>query len=470
VDHARPETRVSGVVPASRLLGEARPSWLPEWTAFARDLRLEDVPAPVVEQAKLVLLDTVGVVAAGMQEPELRRLLDRRAADQGAAAVIGGGATRSPRTAALLNGTAGTSLELDEGNQFARGHPGIQVIPAVLAAGAAQGVAGARALEAIILGYELGARIGIASKLHVAMHPHGTWGSAAAALAVARLNGATAAQTAAAVNIASSLALATSRRTMLEGATVRNVYTGVANDMGLLTWDLVEAGFTGEADGVATVYDGVAADGFQAGEMLDGLGARWEIARNYFKRHAACRYTHGALDALQAIVAQAGGRLDPAAVADIEVRTYVWAAQLDLAEPPTMLAAKFSIPFAVAATVVHGAATVAAFRPPALFDPQVRALAARVRVAEDPALTAMLPARRPARVAVTLTDGRRFEAEALLNKGDVEDPYGPAEVAAKFDELAGTAWGAAGARRVADAVLGLDTAPDLGPLNALLAR
>ena len=101
-----------------------------------------------------------------------------------------------------------------------------------------------------------------------------------------------------ALNVASCLGLTTSRRTMLEGGTVRNAYAGLSNQLGMLAWDLVASGFTGERDGVGTVYGTVVAERFEPGEMDAGLGERWEIARNYFKRHAACRYTHAALDAL----------------------------------------------------------------------------------------------------------------------------------------------------------------------------
>jgi 2-methylcitrate dehydratase PrpD len=189
--------------------------------------------------------------------------------------------------------------------------------------------------------------------------------------------------------------------------------------------------------------------------MVSELGTRWEIARNYFKRHAACRYTHAALDALAEITARAGGRIAPDQVERIEVDTYVWAAQLDSHAPRNMLAAKFSLPFALATTLVNGAATVAAFRAPALHDGAVQALARRVVVREDPALTARLPALRPARVRVTLRDGRVFEVETLTNRGDTEDPYRPDEVRAKFHELADPVWGAAHATRIAEAVMTL---------------
>ncbi len=461
------------VIPASVLLAQGRPDWLRQWGAFAAELQCADLPADVIARTKLVLLDSIGVIAAGMREPEMRALLDRQASrgesPPGVAPAIGTSRRFAVPLAAFINGTAGTMLELDEGNQYARGHPGIHVVPAVLAATAGTRTSGEELLLAIALGYEIGARVGIAAKLRVTMHPHGTWGTIGAALAAARLGGADATQLAETISIASSLGLTTSRRTMLEGGTVRNSYAGFSSQLGLMAWDLAAAGFVGEADGVGTVYGTVIAEHFRPQEMVAELGTRWEIARNYFKRHAACRYTHGALDALAQIVDRAGGRIGPASVAAIEVDTYVWAAQLDSSEPRNMLAAKFSLPFAIATTLMNGAATVPAFRDAALRDEVVRALARRVTVREDPALTARLPGLRPARVRVTLHDGTAFAAEVLTNRGDTEDPYTSAEVLAKFHELADPIWGEAHASRIVDAVAGLDSAADGWALHRLLS-
>jgi 2-methylcitrate dehydratase PrpD len=203
--------------------------------------------------------------------------------------------------------------------------------------------------------------------------------------------------------------------------------------------------------------------------MVADLGTRWEIARNYFKRHACCRYNHAALDALERIVAEAGG-IDAAAVEAVEISTYVWAAQLAGAEPHNMLAAKFSLPFAIATTLHHGAATVAAFRDEARLNPAIRALARRVRVTEDPALTAALPARRPAVVTLTLRDGRRFAARAEINRGDVEAPYGPADLRTKFRELCGPVWGEARTEALRATMEAIAAAPDTAALTALLAE
>ncbi len=447
-----------GIVPASILVTGKQPAWLKRWGRFARAARHDDLPAEVVERTKLVLLDCIGAIIAGRAEPEVAKA-DKRLA-KSAKARRGG----SPLLHAFMDGTSGTMLEIDEGNQFARGHPGIHVVPAVLAMARNYKISGKDAILATALGYEIGARIGIASKLRVTMHPHGTWGVVGAALAVAKLGKASARELVEVINLSSSLGLTTSRRTMLEGATVRNTYAGFSNMLGLMAWDLVRSGFTGEADGVGSVYGGIAADEWQPDEMVRDLGQRWEIARNYFKRHAACRYNHGALDALASVIEQCGGRLDPDSIRSITVDTYVWAAQLDHPAPANMLAAKFSMPFSLATFIVNGAATLDAFRDTARSDAATRDLATRITINEDPALTARLPGLRPARVTVTLADGKTLTAEVLTNKGDTEDPYTADEVHQKFIEVSAPVLGRARAVDLSTAILNLDTASSLADI------
>jgi 2-methylcitrate dehydratase PrpD len=450
-----------GVLPASTLVTGKTPAWLKTWGRFSRTTTFESLPDAVVDRTRLVILDCLGAIIAGRGEPEVQAAA-KRLGKAGKARRAG-----SPLMDAFLGGTAGTMLEIDEGNQYARGHPGIHVVPAVLAAAKLRTISGKEAIVATALGYEIGARIGIASKLRVTMHPHGTWGVVGAALAIAKLGKAKPVEFESVINIASSLGLTTSRRTMLEGATVRNSYAGFSNMLGMMAWEMAKSGFTGEADGVGAVYGGIAATDWRPGEMIADLGTRWEIARNYFKRHAACRYNHGALDALEEILRQHGGPIAPEKVAGITVETYVWAAQLDHPAPANMLAAKFSMPFSLATTLVNGAASLDAFRDAARSDAVTRALAAKVIVNEDPALTAMLPGLRPARVTLTLTDGRVFRADVTTNKGDTEDPYSRDDVIAKFHAVAGPSLGTERANALVAAALSLDTAASITPLLQL---
>jgi len=445
------------------------PDYLDHIVSYVCRTNFNDLPPPVVLRAKEVLADTFSVIAAGAQEDEVKglakRLVDPKAKQ--VASLIGSGTRTEPSKAAMINGTAGTFLELDEGNQFGRGHPGIHVAPAALAIAEEGRLSGQDLLTALVLGYEIGTRIGIACKIRMSMHPHGTWGTVGAAVAVGKLMGYSEAAMKEMINVSSSLGLATSRRTMLEGGTVRNVYSGMSNFMGILAHQLVQSGFTGEADGLKTVYGSVVSDTFSPEVMTDELGKRFEIARNYFKMHACCRYNHGTLDALERILAQKP--LKAGEIESVDVDTYSLAAQLCDRNPQNMLAAKFSIPFAVATLLVHGRTDVSCFTPQAVRSDEVQALAKKVEVKEDPKLTAMMPSRRPSRVRVTLKSGEKLEAEVTMNRGDFEDPYGPADLEKKYFSLADPVWGHAKAEQIHSQVMAVDKVRDMNHLTSLIA-
>ncbi len=448
------------------------PDYLDQICDFVCALEFDHLPPLIVRRAKDVLADSLAVAAAGAQEEEMKSLTGRLARPGGGRATLwGAGFETDVLSAGLINGTAGTFLELDEGNQFARGHPAIHVVPAAMAAAEQEALSGRQLILALVAGYEIGARLGIASKLRPSMHPHGTWGTIGAAVAVGKLRGYEAAAMRQMINVSSSLGLATSRRTMLEGGTVRNVYAGVSNYMGLLAHHLVRSGFTGERDGLATVFGHVVSETFDPQAMIQDLGQRFEIGRNYFKRHACCRYNHSALDALEIIAAgMPGGRIPAAEVAAVEIETYSLAAQLCDQSPGNMLAAKFSLPFAAATFLTHGHGGVACFQPPAVADAAIQALAKKVTVREDQRLTAMMPHQRPSRVKVVLQDGTVHEAQTLLNKGDFEDPYSAAELEEKYYDLASPVWGGRTAAEVYADIMGLEQIADVNEVTARLLK
>jgi 2-methylcitrate dehydratase PrpD len=322
-------------------------------------------------------------------------------------------------------------------------------------------------LTALLIGYEVGSRLGGAARLRSDMHPHGTWGTVGAAAAVARLAGCDARAMREVLNVSSSLTLATSKRTMLEGGTVRNTYAGVSNQIGLFAVDLVDSGFTGERDGLASVFGRVVSESLDTEALARRLGEDWQVMQNYFKRHGCCRYNHGTLDALLAALAEKP-QLRAEEVASVDVETYGYAAELDDQSPQNTLAAKFSVPFAVATTIVNGSSRMASFTMEAVRDERVQALAKRVAVREDPALSAMLPMYRPARVTVRLADGRALAAEVRTNRGDDADPYSRTELDEKFFELTERIWPHALAARLHDALHSVERLGDLRGLTQML--
>ena len=438
--------------------------YLNEVSAFVADTNYSNLPSEATDRGRRVIADTIAAIACGSAEPEVVALLGRMVKSDGPSSIIGTGRSSDPGTAAFLNGTAGTFLELDEGNQFSRGHPGIHAVPSVLAVAELIGAEGQAFLTAMILGYEIGARIGIAAKILPTMHPHGTWGTVGSAVAVAKLMNASANKIREVINVSSTLGLATSRQTMLQGGTVRNSFAGISGQMGVLVWDMVESGITGEVDGLSSIWGKVSSTDWKPAEMTKDLGSRYEIARNYFKRHACCRYNHGTLDAL-AMIEKENGTLSVDAIDNILVETYSLAAELSEPSPKNTLAGKFSVPFAVASTLINRSSGVASFTWDMIRDPAIQAFSDRVKVIENPRLTAMMPDFRPSLVTVELKDGRRLSAEARTNRGDTEDPYNDDELDLKYFELTARVWSENVSQRIYDCCFNIDQLEDVNLLT-----
>jgi 2-methylcitrate dehydratase PrpD len=443
--------------------------YLDRLARFVEAVSLDRLADDAIAAARLVLLDTIGAMVAGSAQPENRRLaaaMHERRSREGAT-LVGHGGRVDPLLATFANATAGVALEVDEGSRLGGGHPAIHVIPAALAVAEATGAAGRRLLEAIVAGYEVCSRLGSATTPRPNVHSHGTWGTIGTAVAVAKLAGLEAAGVRSVINLSASMSPANTWTTALEGVTIRNAYPGRSGLEGILAVDLHRAGFTGLPDAPSDVYGTILADRFEPERALDGLGGPLRIQQNYFKLYACCRYNHFALDALLALSHAGEVRADD--VERVVVTTIPFGPRMAGAAPTSMLGAKFSIPYAVAAALVLGRADVAAFEEPARDDPRIRALAGRVEVRVDPEMSPRRADHPTARVEVALRSGRTVSGVTSVVRGDFEDPVPAGEVVEKFVALASRSLGTKRAREVVELAHRADALKDVRELTARLA-
>ncbi len=191
-----------------------------------------------------------------------------------------------PRTATLLNGIAGRSIELCEGLRFVSGQAAMQVLPGVLAVGEHVNSSGREMITALVLGYDVVARIAGGFTARPLAHQNGQVSLLSAAAAGARLRGLDATGVSSAMRIATVLMLTPSYTNAAAGATALNVAGGMSGFAAALAPELALAGFTAQPNAIEETLANLVGDGFVPDRVLDGLGEVWHITRNYFRLYA----------------------------------------------------------------------------------------------------------------------------------------------------------------------------------------
>lgn len=390
------------------------------------------------------LIDTTGVMIAGASRDVAAAVEPLMAEMPDGIAIAGTPRRLAPGDAAFLAGTAAHGLELDDGYRQGSFHPGVVVLPTLIAAchmrkAGGDVVNGRQALSAFVAGYEVGTAI--AESCHPAIrqrgfHPTSAVGTIAAAVTAGRILKLSDAQLASAIGMAAS-ASAGLFAFVHGGADVKRLHAGQAARGGLQAAQFAQLGLAGPANVLS------AASGFaQAFAYGDEVAIRFQpvlppehpprIVDCYIKPHACCRHLHPAIDA----VLEMRERYDIAAddIAAIHVETYGLACMHADTGWAQFAEAQMSFPYVLAAAALHGRVGLAEFDDTHRFDPRVATLAARMTFAEQPDMSRRYPAERPARVTITANGEAHTVAvdEAL---GARTNPLGEAGLTSKFLDL-----------------------------------
>ncbi|GGF28761.1 2-methylcitrate dehydratase [Aliidongia dinghuensis] len=442
-----------------------------ELGAFAHEVTFAALPEPVVAKTKRHILDTFGATLAGARADEPRRTL--AVLDRGEAAPVWGTGVRlGARDAALVNGIAAHALELDDSGGC--DHSGAVVLPAVMAALALndRAVSGADLLATVAVGYDVARRVleacgGYAAHNGAGWHSTATCGVFGAAAAAARILGLDADQTAAALGHAASFAGGL-WGFVHESAQTKRLHAGRAAEGGLLAALLAGQGVSGPRSIFADVWGGFlktfAPTTAEPALLTAGFGEPWKIMRCSIKPYASCRGTHSTVDAVSALLDErgaAGGK-----VVGVRVRLSQFLMNMcggrDLA---SLASAQMSLPYAVAARLVHGAAGIDAYRAERRCDPRIVETFERIELEVDPTQADL---DEPV-VTLAFADGTQAERHVPVALGAPANPISDADLIAKYRSLAGLVLPADRVEGLADAVLGLDWLADARALLPLLA-
>jgi 2-methylcitrate dehydratase PrpD len=413
-----------------------------------------DGPAGTVAQsARLLLLDSLGCMIAGLGHATPRRFADALAITMpGAVHLLGCAAGLSEAGAAAVLAAAMCWDEANEGLAQAHGRPALAVAPLCIAALAAGRVASHAAHAAFALGYEIAARAGEIWRIRPGMHVDGSWHSLGAAAAAARLAGGDAAEVARAVRLAACQIPFALYAPIAAGMDGRNSYPAQAVLLGAMAAAAARAGMDAPVSGfaearrIALLHEAPAVR-TPAGE--------WLIAEAYIKPFAGVRHAHYAAAAALELRAATAGRLSD--VTALRLETYAEALRYAANRAPARaIQAQFSLSWAVAAALMQGDLGPSAYTDAALADPALRRLEALVEVSEDTALTNA--EQRGARLIVTLADGETHHASIGAMAGDPGRALNAEAVLTKCQRFAGPVIGEAEMARLAALILAEDGA------------
>jgi 2-methylcitrate dehydratase PrpD len=437
-------------------------------------MRLDDVPHAVRAHAALCLLDSIGCALYGARQDWGRIAAEtaQELAAGGHASLWGRAARVGPAAAAMANGTALHGFELDDIHLRSSLHAGAVVLPSVLALAETRGLSGPQALAAIIAGYEIGIRVGMAAGISHGVsgfHVTGTVGCIAAAAACAHLLRLDTERFANALGIGATQA--SGLYCARTGAMTKRFHAGHAAQAGVTAALLAERGFTGSHNVLEANYGGFMSA--MRGEanyalMLDGLGQTWETAAVGFKAYAACASAHTIIDGVRKLMEQG---VSPATLQRLRIRlsrksahNVGWRYQ-----PAGVVAAQMNGSYAAAVQLLDGQVFVDQYEPDRLADPRILALIDRVEILHDQKLDAGGAAKRHASwVEAELTDGRVLRAYTEQRRGSTHHPLPPEEITAKFRGLAAKALRADVIESLQHLILAIEDQPDMTALTQCL--
>jgi 2-methylcitrate dehydratase PrpD len=445
---------------------------------FVSSLRFEALPSEVVDKLKLCILDTLGCCIFGASLPSVGKLAAMVAAEGngGQASAFGLPLKTSASLAALLNGTSAHAFQLDEIHLESTLHPGSLALPAAFALAEAERTVGGRDLiTALVAGYEVGIRIGLAAKggmFKTGFHNQGTTGVFVAAAAAAHILRLDAQQTQHALGIAGSQAAGL--MAVQDGAMTKSFHSGRAAQSGVYAALLARLGYTGipgvlEADYGAFFSSFV--DDWSEPVLTDGLGSQWHILRVGFKPAPASNGSITAMTAIDRIMREHGLRAADiesitAFVSDNTLHHCGWPYEGDRIQ--SVLSAQMNLRYGLAVMAMERGYGVAQFDESKIRDPEILKFIGRIRVEHEPKFEGANGRYRVAcRLVVKLRDGTERETTVLYRRGSPEDPMTREQLMEKFRTLTQRV-GEPTSAQIAQMVSRIDERENLAELSRLL--
>lgn len=446
---------------------------------FIVSLEAGALPHAVVGKIKQCMLDGIACCVFGATLEPVRKLIALAEAEKCApvSSIIGSHVATSASMAALVNATSAHAFQLDEVHLESTLHAGSIALPTALALAEAKGgVTGAELVAAIVVGYEVGIRVGLAAKggmFKSGFHNQGTTGVFVSAATAARLLRLGVGETCHALGLAASQAAGL--MAVQDGAMAKSFHSGRAAQSGIYAAQLAKRGYTGIPDVLSPAYGNFLSsflDDWSAPALTHGLGSHWHTMRVGFKPAPAANGSITAMTAIDRIMREHGLTAGDIAhvtarVSDNTLHHCGWPYSPDRVQG--VLSAQMSLRYGLAVMALEREATPAQYSVEKIRSPEIMRFIDRITVEHEPEFDGGDGRHRVAcRLVVTTTQGATCETIVLYRKGSPEDPMTDDELRSKFGKLAGSL----GCRQLSDictALGAIEAAEDTHGLCRLLA-
>jgi 2-methylcitrate dehydratase PrpD len=444
---------------------------------FAAQLTYDDIPQPIRERAKLLMLDALGIAFVSSKYDFAKKALAGLSRfGVGEHPVINSDRKLALRDAVTMNGILVHGLDYDDTYLPGAVHMTASNVPCLLGIGAEAKADGRGLLAALVVGLEAAARIGAAGNggfQKVGFHPTSICGAMACSLLAGRLIGLDRERLERAQGIALSLAGGT-MQPMLDGTWTKRLHPGAAAAAGITAAALAEGGFLGPEEayegrfGFYNIFLAELRTGGDPSLATQGLGERWEFARSSVKLYPACHQSHAFMNA--AIRIANGHRFEPEDIERVDTlvsdvtRELVCEPMAAKRRPGSSYIAQFSLPYGMAACLTRRRFGLAEIEESAYTEPRLLALAGKVHYEIDP--NAGFPRTRTGEVIVTLKNGMKLRERDEI---DPDEPAAADAIERKFFANAELAIDRSRAEKIRNAVLALEQQPGAHALMRLLA-
>jgi len=444
---------------------------------FITDLEFRDIPGEVVEKCKTHLLDTLGIcfVASTMDYSRMIYQYIKEQSGDGSCTLIGFSGKSSPAYAAFLNASLVHGLDFDDTHSGAIVHASTTIAPVGLALGEVKGISGRDLIAAMVAGYEVAIRVGLAApgEFHKrGFHATPICGIFGAAGTAGKILGLTSDQIAHAMGLCGSQASGI-QEFLNDGSWNKKIHPAWAAHGALVNVELARLGFIG----AERVFEGrfglysthVGTENWNGEELARNLNSDWETLNISLKPYPCCHFNHAFIDG--ALHLKEKHRIRPDDISAIEClisepQSHIVCEPIEVKRnPATVYGVLFSLPFCVAMALVRGKPGRKDFFNMDIHDEEVLDLSRKVSYGLDP--DSDYPHHFPGVVKIRLKNGELVEYRERFNRGCPENPMSKEEVVEKFLDNAGDVLNKGKAEELIEKISHLEKIPTITALTEL---